>query len=170
MEEAKVGKIQLMLRIENAHRSLWVSVTRRILSTADPPKQDIGCPLGDFGITFFTCSPLSEGMKTGIVLHCDNPCQFGRTRLVYVQPSPFFTGCPSFTHQYWHVSGCWKFGPLDSWEASREAIQRPVWKLKDVAKDNTQCVIWLRAHKPVFWHEVLYDPSSDRLWFRFFQI
>lgn len=26
-------------------------------STADPPKQDIGCPLGDFGITLFTHSP-----------------------------------------------------------------------------------------------------------------
>lgn len=76
MEEAKVGKILLMLIIENVHHSLWVSVTRRIWSTADPPKQDIGCPLRDFGIIFFysLSSPLRAwkcGLYFAVTIHAN---------------------------------------------------------------------------------------------------
>lgn len=53
MEEAKDGKILLMLIIENFHHSARVSVTKRILSTADPPKQDFWHPQKDLGISFF---------------------------------------------------------------------------------------------------------------------
>lgn len=78
MEEAKVGKILPRLIIENVHHSLWVSVTRRIQSTADPPKQDIGCPLRDFGIIFFLSlsSPL-KAWKCGLYFPVTIHANFG---------------------------------------------------------------------------------------------
>lgn len=57
MEEAKVGKILPMLILENVHRSLGFCYQKNPVSPAEPPKQDIGRPPGDFGIIFFTRRP-----------------------------------------------------------------------------------------------------------------
>lgn len=58
MEEAKVGKILLMLIIENVHHSLWVSVTRRILWVPQTlQNKTLGVHWGILGLFFFTGSP-----------------------------------------------------------------------------------------------------------------
>lgn len=78
MEDAKVGK-----DLTDANNSKCPSLTlgfcyqRNLMSTTVPPKRDIGSPVGDFGITFFSPTLLhADGMKIWIVFRSDNPRQF----------------------------------------------------------------------------------------------
>lgn len=58
MEEAKVGKILLMLRIENVHHSRRVSVTQRILLVPQTlQNKTLGVYRGILGLFFFCTRP-----------------------------------------------------------------------------------------------------------------
>lgn len=109
MEEAKDRKILSMLIIENVHHSARVSVTKRIRSTADPPKRDIWHPQKDLGIFFILLwSALSEGIKTGIGFPCDNPRPLRKHKVsesLALFHSPFF-----YAHQYLDLSREGMFG------------------------------------------------------------
>lgn len=108
MEEAKVGKILLMLIIENVHHSLWVSVTKRILWVPQTlQNKTLGVYWGILGLLFSLTLLLATGMKMWIVFRCDNPCQFWRTRSVDVQPSPVSQTILLPTHQFSHVAFWW---------------------------------------------------------------
>lgn len=90
--------------------------------TADPPKQDIGCLLGDFGIIFLlhSASSSARARKMWLVFRGDNPCQLWRTRSVNVQPSPCFGDHPTLpiSPPHRHFSR-WKFGPLGGCRKTR---------------------------------------------------
>lgn len=106
MEEAKVEKILLVLRIESVHHSRWVSVTRRILWVPQTlQNKTLGVQWGILGLFFSLALLLTKGMKMWVVLRCDNPCQFWRTRSLNVQPSPFSQAIPLYHHSS-HVACC----------------------------------------------------------------
>lgn len=121
MEEAKVGKILLMLIIENVHHSLWVSVTRRILWVPQTlQNKTLGVHWGILGLFFSLTLLLATGMKMRIVFHCDNPCQFWRTRSVNVQPSHFSQTSPLNPSVLTQGSGKGEsFGPAGCYSQSK---------------------------------------------------
>lgn len=113
MEEAKVGKILQMLIIENVHHSLRVCVTQRILSPADPPKQDIECPLRAFGIIFFhSLSFLLRTWKRGLyfaVTICAN--SGGQGQRTWSLPLFFSGTIPLYPLSLTRDSDGWDFVP-----------------------------------------------------------
>lgn len=93
------------------------------VSTADPPKQDIGCPLRDFGITFFhSLSSSLRAWKCGLYFAVRIRANFGgQGRLMYSLP-PFSQTVllyPSIL-----TCGGWKFESLGGGSATQEEVQR----------------------------------------------
>lgn len=144
MEEAKVGKILLMLIIENVHHSLWVSVTKRILLVPQTlQNKTLGVQWGILGLLFSLALLLTKGMKMWIVFRCENPCQFWRTRSVNVQLSPLFTDCSSLSinsHTGWvnvWVSGQrGRYNKKLFWDYSKKTLEADLVVVKSILHDT----------------------------------
>lgn len=134
MEEAKVGTILRMLIIVKVYHLLWVSVTRRIQSTADLPKQDMGHPLMDFRITFFSLAQLLLSIWTWKqwLYFTGTNCANLERQAQQMHVPPFFIGHLSL-HLKTHVWGSdicafWQLKPTK--EAILSYISKatcPVW-------------------------------------------
>lgn len=123
MEEAKVWEILLLLIIVKVYHSLWVSVTRRIQSTADPPKQDIRASTrGNLGITFFISLVLlfpwawKQWLYFAMTIHANLEGQGHMGSL-----SVFFKAVFHCTS----VPDVWKCVCLDSWSLQKKRASGP---------------------------------------------
>lgn len=120
MEEAKVGKILLMLRIENVHHSRRVSVTQRILLVPQTlQNKTLGVYWGILGLFFF-CTPPRRGHQNVACISRWQSVPVVRARSVNVQPSPCFGVHPilPISPPHRHFSR-WKFGPLGDCRKTR---------------------------------------------------
>lgn len=123
MEEAKVGKILLMLRIENVHHSRRVSVTQRILPVPQTlQNKTLGVYWGILGLFFFCTRPPpgrgheKRGLYFAVTIRAS--CE-GQGQWMYSLP-PCFGDHPTLpvSPPHRHFSR-WKFGPPGGWKKTR---------------------------------------------------
>ena len=102
MEEAKVGKILLMLIIENVHHSLRASVTRRILWVPlTLQNKTLGVHWGILGLFFFTRSPPHSGHENVGCISLWQSMPTLEDRVGECPASPFSTGAYSWWVKVW---------------------------------------------------------------------